>query len=81
MQNGTLIVPPGLCGSKQMSEADVYATETIAKRRIYVEQAISRVKKFALLSKEMPILMLPQADNIVTICTALCNLSCPLLKE
>ena len=81
LQNGTLIIPPGLCGAKQMSEADVYATETIAKRRIFVEQAICRLKKFALLSKEMPISMLPQADSIVTICAALCNLSCPLLKE
>ena len=76
-----MIIPPGLCGAKQMSEADVYATETIAKRRIYIEQAIGRMKNFALLSKEMPISMLPQADSVVTICTALCNLSCPLLRK
>ena len=51
LQNGTLIIPPGLCGAKQMSEADVYATETIAKRRIYVEQVIGRMKKFCLVIK------------------------------
>ena len=48
--------------------------EEVANLRIFVEQAIRRLKTFKILKHEMPILLLDKFDDIVTICAALCNL-------
>ena len=41
-----LVIPPSTCGNLAMSSGDVSATSKIANVRIYVEQAIGRLKYF-----------------------------------
>jgi len=74
----SLAIPPSKHGNIQMSGADVKETSLIANVRIYVEQAIRRIKYFEILKRELPITLLPLADDIVTLCSALCNLLPPL---
>ncbi|XP_064637845.1 uncharacterized protein LOC135494024 [Lineus longissimus] len=69
-----LHVPPGLKGQAQLTKAEVKRTKAIANTRIYVEQAIRRIKYFRILKYEVPITVLPQLDDMLTICIALSNL-------
>ena len=70
----TLFIPPSCAASTQMIPSDVRKTSSIANVRIYVEQAIRRVKTFNILKHELPITLVPHADNIVKVWCALCNL-------
>jgi len=74
----SLVIPPSKHNNIQMSEADVKQTSVIANVRIYVEQAIKRIKEFHIINKEIPIMLLPLIDDIVIVCSALCNLNKPL---
>ena len=74
----SLAIPPSKRGGLQMSSTDVQDTSRIANVRIYVEQAIRRIKTFGILKRELPITLLPLADDITTVCSALCNLLPPL---
>ena len=74
----SLSIPPSARTGMQMSSEDVSATSRIANVRIYVEQAIGRLKWFRILKNEMPMLLLPNCDDIVVTCCALCNLLDPL---
>ena len=58
----------------QLLPRDARGTSNIANVRIYVEQAIGRLKFFLLLKIELPISLLPLADDIVRVCGALCYL-------
>ena len=77
----TLTIPPSTVSSSPMSESDVKKTSLIANLRIFVEKAIRRVKEYRILSQEMSMLLLPLADDIVTICSAFTNLKRPLLEH
>jgi hypothetical protein len=46
--------------------------------RIYVEQAIERLKTFRFLKNEIQISCLPVCDDIVVVCCSVCNLLDPL---
>jgi hypothetical protein len=74
----SLSIPPSARTGMQMSTADVQETSRVANVRIYVEQAIGRLKWFRILKNEMPMLLLPNCDDIVVTCCALCNLLEPL---
>ena len=74
----SLSIPPSARTGMQMPSTDVSETSCIANVRIYVEQAIGRIKWFRILSNEMPMLLLPNCDDIVITCCALCNLLDPL---
>ena len=78
MSMATLCIPPSCTASMQMLPSDVRKTSNIANVRIYVEQAIGRVKWFHILKNELPITLLPLVDDIVRVCCALCNLLPPL---
>ncbi|XP_028416844.1 uncharacterized protein LOC114541054 [Dendronephthya gigantea] len=78
MHMATLCIPPSKAKSMQMLPSDVRKTSNIANVRIYVEQAIGRMKVFHILKNELPISMVPLADDIVRVCGALCNLLPPL---
>ena len=41
-----LVIPPSMCGNLAMSSGDASETSKIANARIYVEQAIERLKHF-----------------------------------
>ena len=70
----SLCIPPSKAVSMQMVPADVMKASSIANVRTYVEQAIGRMKVFHKLKHELPVSLLPLADDIVRVCAALCNL-------
>ena len=74
----TLAIPPSKHNDLQMLSEAVKKTSKIANMRIYVEQAIKRMKEFRFLKNEIPVSVLPLVDDITRTCAALCNLSPPL---
>ncbi|XP_019621910.1 PREDICTED: uncharacterized protein LOC109468106 [Branchiostoma belcheri] len=80
LHHARLLIPPGKRGSHQMTQAEVAKTKDIANLRIFVEQAIRRLKTFRILKYELPISLIPQIDDMITVCAALCNLQQPLVK-
>lgn len=81
IRSSRLHIPPGKRGQEQFTKAEVAKTKEIANLRIFVEQAIRRLKTFRLIKHELPISLLGSIDNIVLICAALCNLYRPLGKK
>ena len=77
MHMATLSIPPSCASSMQLLPRDVRETSNISCVRIYVEKAIRRLKVF-LLKNELPISLLPLADDVFCVCCALCNLLPPL---
>ena len=51
-----LHIPPGKRGHEQMRKVELKKTKEIANLRIFVEQAIRRLKTFRILKHEIPIL-------------------------
>ena len=80
IRSSRLHKPPGKRGQEQFSKAEVAKTKEIANLRIFVEQAIRRLKTFRLIKRELPISLLSNTDDIVLVCAALCNLYKPLCK-
>ena len=68
LQQAKLHIPPRKRGQEQFSKSEVKKTKEIANLRIYVEQAIRRLKTFRLIKNELPISMLGNLDNIITVC-------------
>jgi hypothetical protein len=73
-----LVIPPRTCENLAMSSGDVSETSEIANVRIYVEQAIGRLKTFRFLRNEKLISCLPVCDDIVVVCCSVCKLLDPL---
>lgn len=80
LHRADLFIPPGKRGQEQFTKAEVQKTKTIANLRIFVEQAIRRLKIFRLIKNELPISLIGNLDNIIIVCAALCNLYKPLCK-
>lgn len=80
LRNARLHIPPGKRGQEQFTKSQVTKTKTIANLRIFVEQAIRRLKTFRLIKHELPISLLSNIDDIVIVCAAICNLYIPLGK-
>ena len=74
----SLVIPPSVPTGQQMTSENVRKTSRIANARIYAENAIGRVKNFRILKNELPILLLPIADDIIKVCSMLTNLSEPI---
>ena len=77
----TLCIPPSACKGIQMSKEKVQETSNIANVRIYVEQAIKRMKHFRILKITQPLLYLPIMNNILRVCAAISNLRKPLVSK
>lgn len=75
------LVPPGRRGASQMTPAEVSKTSSIAKVRILVDQVIRRLKTFRILATELPISMLGHVDDILIVCSALCNFKDPIYTD
>ena len=75
-----LCVPPGKKGQSQMLSKDIQKTHKVANMRILVEQVISQLKNFRMLSHEIPINMLVHMDDILQICAAIINMQNPIYK-
>ena len=68
------IIPPFLRDQNKFSKKNCKATYNVAKARIYLERAITRVKDFRIFNDAFSITLKDQLDNIFTICCALTNL-------
>lgn len=77
---GKLLVPPGKRGAVQMTKDEVLKTKEIANRRIYIEQAIRRMKTFRILKFEVPLTLCQHLDHIIQTVAGICNLYPPLPK-
>ena len=73
-----LSIPPSAAKGSQMTGSDVRETSRIANVRIFVEQAIKRMKEFRILKGEVSILELPLVNDYIIVCAALSNLFPPL---
>lgn len=80
LKRAYLMVPPGRRGACQMSTDEVVKTKEIANRRIYVEQAIRRLKCFRILKFELPVTLSHHLDCIIKTVAGICNLYPPLPK-
>ena len=67
----SLCIPPSAAKGVQMTSGDVKETSQIANVRIYVEQAIKRIKNYRILKTELPLLLLPICDDIIKVCVHL----------
>ena len=67
MVHARLAIPPSTCGKLAMTSTDVHTTSKIANVRIYVEQAIGRLKTLRFLKNEIPISCLPVSDDTVVV--------------
>ena len=61
----SLSIPPSAAKGSQMVKKDVHDTSNIANVRIYVEQAIRRLKEFRILKHQQLLLYLPILNDIV----------------
>ena len=75
-----LIIPPGRRGQTQMVSANVLRTKHIAQLRILVEQVIRRLKTYRILSEELPLNMVSLIDDVIIVCSAVCNMKVPIMK-
>ena len=78
-QGSKLVIPPFLKDKSKFSKRNAKKTSSIAKARIHVERAISRLKDYRILQGAIPITRKDKLDDILTICAALTNLAPPLL--
>ena len=78
-QGSRLVIPPFLKDKGKFSKRNATKTSNIAKARIHVERAISRLKDFRILQGAIPLTRKDKLDDILTICAALTNLAPPLL--
>lgn len=58
IRNATLHIPAGKRGNEQLPKSDVKKTKEVANLRIFVKQAIHRLKTFCLIEYELPISLL-----------------------
>ena len=82
-----LKIPEFTKGKNQLSKKDVDETREIAHVRIHVERVIGLMRnKYTILQQVLPIKMVMETDdgtckltNILTVCSALCNLCGPVV--
>lgn len=82
IRNITLYKPPGKRGANQMLPYEQRKTKRIANKRILVEQVIRQLRCFKILTHELPIKLLNCMDDVVLVCSALCNLTLsPIFRD
>ena len=67
LRNCRLHMPSGKRGHEQLAKEQVLKTKTIANLRIFVEQAIRRLKSFCILKHELSISRLNKLDDVVRV--------------
>jgi len=61
-------IPPFTSSMFQMSATDVELTQKIAKHRVHIERLIGKIEKISIVSKRVPMTLLPTINEIWTIC-------------
>jgi len=86
LHRATLNMPPftqkctwgkGRC----LTQKQIQETREIAKVRIHVERAIQRIKTFRLIGQIIPWHLKPKMNQIIVVCSFLCNLYPKLVKK
>ena len=72
-------IPPFLNNCK-FTESEIKVTKSIAKCRIHVKRANTRLKEFKILSF-IPSYLRCNSEKIFQLCAALVNLQLPLIRE
>ena len=67
LHRAQLHIPPEKRGIEQFTATQIKKTKKVANLRIYVEQAIRRLKRFRLIKHELPISLMDKIDDIVTV--------------
>ena len=80
MYQADLCIPPSSRVGMQMTSEQVKETSRIGNIRIYVEQAIGRLKNYNIIKHELPMNCLPLCNDIVGVVSALTCLQDPLCK-
>lgn len=80
-KGATLSIPAFTRGRKQLEGRNVERSADISRVRIHIERCIGRMKTFKILSETIPITLLPQVDNFITIVGGICNLQQPLVNR
>jgi hypothetical protein len=63
-----------------MSAADVATTQKIANKRIHVERAISKIKKFHILDSPRPLTLAGTINQLWTVCALLTLFQNPIIS-
>ncbi|CAC5420378.1 unnamed protein product [Mytilus coruscus] len=79
-RQAVLNIPSFLGKRTKFTPEEELKTRRIAKARIHVERVIERVKKFKLLSGNIPLSLSPIADQMVFVASCLVNFQEPLVK-
>jgi hypothetical protein len=79
-RQASLNIPPFLGKRTQFTVQEELKTRRIAKARIHVERVIECVKKFKLLSGNIPLSLSPLMDQLVFVACCLVNFQEPLVK-
>ncbi|XP_051795083.1 uncharacterized protein LOC127531031 isoform X2 [Acanthochromis polyacanthus] len=74
-----LAIPAFTRGKAQLSPKEIEIGRRLSPVRVHVQRAIERVKNFRVLSTTMRMNLVPQFDNIMTICSGISNLHKPLI--
>lgn len=76
-----IVRPPFLRNQTQFSQADALNTRSIASARIHIERLNQRLKVFQILGSKMPSCLVKKSGHIMTVLSALVNLSAPILSD
>ncbi|KAJ8299946.1 LOW QUALITY PROTEIN: hypothetical protein KUTeg_021465 [Tegillarca granosa] len=76
-----LVIPPNAPCEGQMPAADVAMTKKIAAHRVHVERAISRIKKFKILSNRIDLSIFSSINQIWFVCCFLTNFMGLLIRD
>ena len=78
MSQYTLAISPSAACGAQMTNSQTKLTSAVANCRVYVEQAIKKLKDITTIKEEIHLPYLPIGDDIIKVCAALTNLKRPL---
>ena len=80
MRQCTVAIKPSAAAGNQMIAKDLKKTSEIANFRIYVEQAIRKIKVYNISKIELSLTQLPLFDDYIRIYAAFVNLKPPLCE-
>ena len=77
-----LIIPAFLKGRDRLSEAEIVRSQQIAaNERIHVERMIQRLNCYHVFDRKLPLTMVGSINQIITVCSLLCNFQEPIVKQ
>ena len=76
-----LNIPPFAMSGCQMPKHDVLLTQKIARHRVHVERAITRIKSFKILSGRIRLALMSSVDQIWYVCSFLTNFMPPCIQK